>query len=192
MIPRFSLFCVLLLLLSIPFAAADIGIGLSPAKRVFHNIEGGQTIEETYTVYNTGDGPINANLGADGAIASFVTVIPKAVYVEPEPQPHSLPIKNGKQFTVRYKVPTGWEAKLYTGQIVASGGAAGGTLGGNVAVAMVVELYSIPTKYFWNRISKEQYLLTGSIFLFLMLLLLTLVYMRRKGIQIQLVKSRRP
>ncbi|MBI5391904.1 hypothetical protein HZB00_02790 [Candidatus Woesearchaeota archaeon] len=178
------------MLFLLPIATANIGIGVSPAKRIILHVEGGNIIEENYLVYNTGDGPITANLGLEGMISNFTTVTSSSLYVEPEPQPLELPIKNGKHFKAIYHIPPSNKAQVYTGKIIASGGSAGGTLGGNVAVAMQVEIYSSATQHLWSYITKKQIIITAIILLFVVLLLLLRIYMRRKGIRITIRRKK--
>ncbi len=188
---RFFLITCLLSIALLPVALADIGVGLSPAKRIY-NVEGGQVVDDTYTVYNTGDGDLLASISADGVIAQFVTIDASSLLVKPEPNPHTLPIKNGQTFHVRYKIPTGWSPQTYTGNIVASGGRApGSTLGGSVSVAMQVEIYAKPTRYFWNRITPNQWMLIGGVLIFIVLFFGSRRYMKKRGIHLRFIRDRR-
>lgn len=124
-------------------ANAAAGVGISPTKIVLR-IESGSSQESSVLVFNSGDYPMEITLSSDGEIASFTQITPGKEVIDPEPMPHSLPIKNGKAFVITFSPPATNEAKKYVGSISATGSPGGGTFGGSVGVAMQVELTVVP------------------------------------------------
>lgn len=135
----------ILLLFLFSIAYAEIGVGVSPSKIVLQ-IEGGKTDSTNLLVFNSGDHTIDISLKAEGDIAEFVQIDPVIQTIDPEPKPHALPIKNGKNFKLTFSPPTTNIKKTYTGMISAIGGSAETSqFGGSVGVATQVEIRTTPT-----------------------------------------------
>lgn len=108
----------LLILTSITSASSLVGVGVTPS-RLDLELVGGKTQEVELLVFNTGDYPFEIGLSAEGEIASFITFEPTKALIDPEQMPHSLPIKNGKMFKLKFTPPAG-ESRTYTGLISAT------------------------------------------------------------------------
>lgn len=140
------LIILILILINTKFIYADVGVGISPSKIVMQ-LEEGKTHEVSLLVFNSGDNPLEVTLNSEGEIAKFIDIEPESKIIQPEPSPHSLPIKNGETFIVKFNVPRTGEAKRYIGIISAIGSTnKEAQVGGNVGVATQVELITIPTK----------------------------------------------
>lgn len=135
---------VLIGLLCASLANASVGIGISPSKIVIQ-VEEGQMQEIGLLVFNSGDKPMEINVASEGDIAAFTEIPQASKVIEPEPSPHSLPIKNGQSFSIKFSPPTTGEQKTYTGVVSASGSpTAGSQFGGSVGVAAEVVLIVKP------------------------------------------------
>jgi ABC-type sugar transport system permease subunit len=189
----FLLFAALCLFSTL--VSASVGMGISPS-RTEYRIEGGKTLETTYMVYNTGTDDLIARFSADGDIKPYVQFVEKDVYLQKEEDITKFPPPNAKRFTVRYTPPTTSKSKRITGFVVASGGpGAGSTLGGNVAVAMRVDILIEPTKRFWDYITNTQWIVGSSILAVLFISILLVTIARKKGISLKIElnrKSRKP
>src|SRR3989338_9394761 len=175
---------LLVALIAVISVYADVGVGVSPSKTVIQ-VEGGEVHELTLLVFNSGDDPLEITLSTEGNIASFTTVETKKILVDPEPKPHELPIKNGKEVKVRMKPPATSKPVTYTGTINAVGSVATGQqFGGSVGVATQIEVQVTPSKSFWAFVTTT-HLLIGAILLVLLALFLLL---RRMGLHIRFEK----
>lgn len=146
------LLTAIFLVLAVSMLDASVGIGVSPSKSVLQ-VESGTTQTAELLVFNSGDAPMQITLTADGDIAQFTTIEPSNYTILPEPMPHTLPIKNGRTFTVTFKPPASSEKKTYLGMLSAVGNLGqGSTLGGSVSVASQVELQVLPAKSFLDTI----------------------------------------
>lgn len=169
------------LISSINIAYASVGVGISPSKVVLQ-VEGGKVQEIDLLIFNSGDIPLEISLSSEGDIAKFTQIEPGSVIVEPEPQPHALPIKNGKTFIVKFTPPATGEVKKYTGTISATGSpTAGSQFGGSVGVATRVELMVTPTKSIFAFITTEYLIIAGAIILLIIIILL----LRRAGFRLK-------
>src|SRR3989344_8064706 len=81
---------------------ANVGVGISPSKIAFET-SGGATQDYEFLIFNSGDSPSTIIMSAEGDIKPYVTFSEESVVIDPEPQPHALPIKNGKRITVTFK-----------------------------------------------------------------------------------------
>ena len=116
---QFLLGMMIVFLVGLVSASSLVGVGVTPSKMEL-NLVGGETKDIELLVFNTGDGPNEVVLSAEGDIASFVTFEPATAILDPEPMPHTLPIKNGKIFHIKFKAPAEKESKNYVGLISAS------------------------------------------------------------------------
>src|SRR3989344_2153662 len=106
----FSLLAVGLLSASV---FGEVGVGVSPSKWQL-TIQGGTTQTFDLLIFNTGDFPMEIQVSASDSIAQFTTITPPTVVIEPEPQPHELPIKNGKKVTVTFAPPVKGDTVHYS------------------------------------------------------------------------------
>jgi hypothetical protein len=168
---------VLTTLLFALFVAAQVGVGMSPSKIVLEGTSG-DVLEQSVLVFNSGDQLMKLRFSADGEIASFTTFSQQELTVEPEPQPHALPIKHGQSFTAQFKLPVSGATKKYSGTISASGGpTAGSQFGGTVGVGALVEIIVHPPASPLAFVT-GQHLLIGVV---VVIVILVLVFLRKAG-----------
>ncbi|MBI4739171.1 hypothetical protein HY772_06465 [Candidatus Woesearchaeota archaeon] len=176
---------VLVILTSIQIVHAAVGVGISPSKIVLQ-IEGGKMQEIDLLVFNSGDSPLEISLSSEGDIVKFTEIEPKSVVLEPEPQPHALPIKNGRTFIVKFTPPAMGEVKKYTGTISATGKpAAGSQFGGSVGVATQVELIVTPPASIFAFITTTHLIIAGIIILIIIIILL----LKKSGFRLKIEKK---
>jgi hypothetical protein len=178
----FSLLLVGLLSASV---FGEVGVGVSPSKWQLV-IQGGTEQTFELLVFNTGDMPMEINVGASDSIESFTTITPSSAIIEPEPRPHELPIKNGKKFTVTFKPPISGEEKQYSGQVAAVGKPSGAAqFGGSVGVATVLEMTVTPPESIFAFITATHIL----IFVALVLLIFVFMLLRKAGFHLRLERE---
>ena len=178
---------VLFSFVSVGIVYAAVGVGVSPSKIVLQ-IEGGKPQEIDFLVFNSGDSPLEISLSSEGDIAEFTEIEPKSVVVEPEPQPHELPIKNGKTFMVKFTPPATGEVRKYIGTISATGNpSAGSRFGGSVSVAAQVELTVTPSASIFAFITTTHLIIAGMIILLTTIVLL----LKKSGLKLKLEKKER-
>lgn len=177
---------ILVFLLNIYLVYADVGVGISPSKIVLQ-IEGGSFKELDLLIFNSGDDAMDISFNIEGEIAKFTTFDQKSILVEPEPKPHTLPIKNGKKLIVKFIPPVSKETKKYIGSISATGTPTSDSqFGGSVGVASQVELIVTPTSSIFEFISFNHLIFIG-IFLLLVILILVL---KKAGLKIKFEKNK--
>lgn len=149
---QISIISILCLVMSLHGAMADVGVGISPTKVVLQ-FESGRESQFSLLVFNSGDSNLEISLSADGEIAKLVSVSPTEENIEPEPRPHALPIRNGKNFVVTFDAPRVSRPTKYTGTISAVGTPGEGSqFGGSVGVATQVEITVVPSESLFKRI----------------------------------------
>ncbi len=157
---------LLLFILVVNLASASVGVGMNPAKASLV-LEGGKTQTMEVTVFNTGDTPLEISLQAEGDIAPYVDFEPKSVVVDPEPVPHTLPVKNGKIFTVKFTPPASSQVVSYSGDIAATAFVSNGNnFPGTVGTAMLVEATvnpPLPLKGVLGVLTVQQLVLVAAI-----------------------------
>ena len=180
----YLLFVLSILLFSL--VSADVGLGISPSK-MRENLVAGSTFEYDIVVFNVGSDAMDIELVANGEISEFTTIEPKIQTIQPEPEPHEFPIKNGKVFHVVFDIPNSGKEKLYTGSFSAiSRGSSDSQLGGNVAVVSKVEFNVIPPQSFLSKLSLSDYLISGIIILLVILFFL----LKKIGIRINISRHK--
>jgi len=165
------LILILAAILMSSIAYAAVGVGISPSKMVLQ-VEGGKTQQMEILVYDTGDYPMNLNIGVEGDLAEITQIEPTAVYVDPEPKPIVMPIKNGKKVTITFIPPATRTPRIYTGKVTAAGGVASGQFGGSVGVATLVELRVTKTPSIFAFITSTHILVAGIILGVIIIILL--------------------
>lgn len=172
-------------LLSFPLTTADVGIGISPSKIIVSGASG-QLQQTEVLVFNTGDQPLKISMQAEGEIAAFTTFSVQEIEINPEPQPHELPIKNGKVITVRFNPPPSGTTKTYTGMIVAAGGPGeGAQFGGTVGVATQVVFTATPAQSAFNFITRQHVLIAATA----LIIVLMFIILKKKGLRLSFNKQ---
>ncbi|MEK6840081.1 MAG: hypothetical protein AABX72_04000 [Nanoarchaeota archaeon] len=176
---------ILSVLFSFPLTAADVGIGISPSKIIMSGVSG-QVQETEILVFNTGDQTLKISMQAEGEIAAFTTFTTENVEVNPEPQPHELPIKNGKMVKIRFNPPPSGTEKIYTGSIVASGGPGeGAQFGGTVGVASQVIFTATPAQSVFNFVTRQHILIAATA----LVIVLMFIILKKKGLKLSFKKQ---
>lgn len=151
-IVQMSMISILCLVFVMHGVMADVGVGISPTKVVLQ-FESGRESQFSLLVFNSGDSDLKISLSAEGDIAEFVKISPTEENIEPEPRPHALPIRNGKNFVVTFDAPRVSRPTKYTGTIAAVGTPGEGSqFGGSVGVATQVEITVVPSESLFQRI----------------------------------------
>ena len=169
----------------IPLADAEVGVGISPSRAVLQ-IEGGKTQDLSLLVFDSGDGQIKISMSAEGSIADFTKFNFNNVVLEPEPKPHALPIKNGKNIIATFSPPVTSETKKYVGTIAASGSPAGNSqFGGGVGVAAQIEITVTPTQSVLAFIPPLYFFI-----LLIIILIIAIVFLlKRAGFELKLERK---
>lgn len=180
----FTLFA-LMLLTGLPLISAATGVGISPTESRLQ-IEAGQEQTLNIVVFNSGDSLLKVSLHPEGDVAPFVKVEGTEVSIEPEPQPHALPIKNGKTYALRVKVPAGTKPGIYNGEIAVVGSVAGSSqFGGSVGVASRLVVTVVPATSLFAKIPRMYYVIIAIIIAIIALWFA----LKKAGIQITVQKS---
>jgi len=168
----------------IQMISADVGVGISPSKMIIQ-LEGGRTHEFELMVFNVGSDPMKLSFVVEGTLSEITEVeYDENLLVDPEPQPHELPIKNGKTVLVRFTPPASGEE--YEGTISALGSAGGGsTFGGSVGVASKIKIIVIPPESIFAFVTITHLIIAGVI-VFLVLLFFIL---KKMGLKIGFKKK---
>lgn len=182
---RSILFSVFILISLSSIVVAEVGVGISPSKVVLQ-IEGGESLEQNFLVFNSGTHVMEISLKASEEIADITTIEPISEVVDPEPIPHELPIKNGKSFKVTFNPPATRETVTYSGTISASGSPTEGSqFGGSVGVATYVEIIVTPTKSIFAFVTMAHIIIA----IVLAVLILLLYFLKKAGLSIKFKKK---
>lgn len=158
---KITLAAVAFVLLMMTMASASVGVGISPTKMVLQ-LEGGKEHQLNLLIFNSGDNDLNIRVHSEGDIAQYVTVDPTSALIKPEPFPHALPIRNGKNFAIMFNAPRVTEPTVITGTFSAVGSPASGSqFGGSVGVAAQVEITVMPGDSFFSRINTSTMIAVG-------------------------------
>ncbi len=172
-------------LLSFHAAQANVGIGTSPSKLVLQ-VQSGQETTVEILVFNPGDQELKVSFTAEGDIAPFTMFSEEIVEIDPEPQPHALPIKNGKTIQVTFKPPASAQTRIYTGALSATGGPTeDAQFGGAVGVATLVTLTATPPPSVLNFITKQHLIIAAT----LIIVLLMFIILKKKGLKLTFEKQ---
>ena len=179
------LFILLVFTLFAVSALGEVGVGVSPSKFQL-TIQGGTTQTFDLLIFNTGDFPMEIQVSASDSIAPFTTITPSAILVEPEPQPHELPIKNGKKVTVTFAPPVKGDTIHYSGEVSATGRPSGSAqFGGSVGVATMVEMTVFPPESIFAFITATHVLIAVAVILIFAVIML----LRKAGFHLRLERE---
>jgi hypothetical protein len=176
---------ILALTLILPFVSANVGVGVSPTKIVMQ-VESGKQTSIDLLVFNPGDNPLDIRLSGEGDIMKYISLDDKKVSLEPEPQPHALPIRNGQTLPVIFKAPSVHQATTYKGTLSATGTLTEGSqFGGSVGVATQVEITVLPSKSILSYLNNTYTYAVIGVFA----LVIAVVALKRAGLNVSFRKK---